>query len=48
MLKTLNCPQSPVTSPQSPVPSPQSPITSPQRCTELVEVSPVTNHQSTD
>ncbi|MFM6106865.1 MAG: hypothetical protein ACKPEO_15155 [Sphaerospermopsis kisseleviana] len=26
MLKTLNCPQSPVPSPQSPVPSPQSPI----------------------
>ncbi|MDB9443187.1 hypothetical protein PN497_17730, partial [Sphaerospermopsis kisseleviana CS-549] len=23
-----------------------SPVTSPQRCTELVEVSPVTNHQS--
>ncbi|MFM6040779.1 MAG: hypothetical protein ACKPBB_23710 [Sphaerospermopsis kisseleviana] len=38
MLKTLNCPQSPVTSPQSPVPSPQSPVTSHQ--------SPVPSPQS--
>ncbi|MBD2135896.1 hypothetical protein H6F47_26720 [Sphaerospermopsis sp. FACHB-1094] len=37
--------QSPITNHQSPVPSPQSPVPSPQRCTELVEVSPVPNHQ---
>ncbi|MFM7367226.1 MAG: hypothetical protein ACKO2Z_05355 [Sphaerospermopsis kisseleviana] len=32
--------------PQSPITNHQSPITSPQRCTELVEVSPITSPQS--